>query len=160
LWVEKYSFEPAGAIYAATQGNTHPAVFGKVMFITKPRRAVAYHSQNDFDTAPMMEKTIRTTYDGPLDLAVNFMVWNVSKDEIRTRMAVPNLERYPEPAQRPAEKSKGADSYKWDPINVKGVEPQTAGVINEALAKFNERFGTDVKPRLTAIPFENKQEKQ
>jgi ribonuclease Z len=31
---------------------------------------------------------IRTTYDGPLSLAEDFMVWNVTKDDIWVRMAV------------------------------------------------------------------------
>ena len=31
---------------------------------------------------------IRTTYDGPLSLAEDFMVWNITKDDIRVRMAV------------------------------------------------------------------------
>jgi len=152
MWVEKYSMDPAGAVLAGTQAHTHPAAFGKVMSITKPRRAVAYHFQNDFDTAPVMLSLIRSTYDGPLDLAVDFMVWNVTKDAIRTRMAVPNHERFPEPAQRPFMASETAP-YEWDPINFEGVEPQTAAIINEALDKFNKTYGTDVKPTLTGIPF-------
>ena len=31
---------------------------------------------------------IRQTYDGPLALAVDYMVFNVTKDDIRVRMAV------------------------------------------------------------------------
>jgi hypothetical protein len=29
---------------------------------------------------------VRRTYDGPLDLATDYMVWNVTKDEIRDRL--------------------------------------------------------------------------
>ncbi len=48
---------------------------------------VAYHFFKDFDTTGQVNDRIRTTYDGPLSLAEDFMVWNVTKDEIRVRMA-------------------------------------------------------------------------
>ena len=34
-------------------------------------------------------------YDGPVDYAQHFMVWNVTKEGVRTRMAVVNPEAYP-----------------------------------------------------------------
>lgn len=54
--------------------------------MVKPRMAVAYHFFNDFDTRSDIERRIRTTYDGPLSLATDYMVWNVTKDKIRVRM--------------------------------------------------------------------------
>ena len=54
----------------------------------KPRMAVAYHFFKDFDTTAAVNDRIRTTYDGPLSLAEDFMVWNITKDDIRVRMAV------------------------------------------------------------------------
>ena len=50
--------------------------------------AVAYHFFKDFDTTAQVNDRIRTTYDGPLSLAEDFMVWNITKDDIRVRMAV------------------------------------------------------------------------
>jgi ribonuclease Z len=155
LWVEKYNLDPQGAVLAGTQAHTTPEAFGKVMSMTQPRRAVAYHFQNDFDTGPVVYDAIRTTYDGPLDLALDFMVWNVTKDAIRTRMAVPNHERLPEPPQRLAEASRGKDAYVMDPFNLEGIERETAAVINGVLERFNEKFGTDVKPLLTGAPFKD-----
>ena len=155
-FVWKYKFQPAEAIYVSTMVHTTAQVFGKIMALTEPRRAVAYHFQNDFDTAPVMEAAIRTTYDGPLDLATDFMVWNVTKDGTRTRMAIPNHERYPEPAQRETIPSDMENAYTWDPINFEGIERETAAVINEVLEAFNARFGTDVKPSLSGIPFKDK----
>ena len=157
LWVELYSMEPVAAVFAGTQGHTTPAAFGKVMSITQPRHAVAYHFQNDFDTAPLVEAAIRTTYDGPLDLATDFMVWNVTKEGTRTRMAVPNHERYPEPAQAETMQADTTNAYQWDPLNFEGVEPETAAVINEVLDTFNKNYGTDVKPTMSGIPFENEE---
>ena len=34
-----------------------------------------------------------------------------------------------------------------------GVEPESAAVTNEVIAKYNQEHGLDVKPTLTAIPF-------
>jgi ribonuclease Z len=40
------------------------------------------------DTTGDIFERIRSTYDGPLSLAEDFMVWNVTRDTIRVRMAV------------------------------------------------------------------------
>ena len=53
----------------------------------KPRLAVGYHFYNDFDTQPEVLERVRKTYDGPLSLAMDYMVWNVTKDDIKVRMA-------------------------------------------------------------------------
>jgi ribonuclease Z len=71
-----------------TQIHTAPEAFGKIMQEIQPRMAVAYHFFKDFDTTAQVNDRIRTTYDGPLSLAEDFMVWNITKDEIRVRMAV------------------------------------------------------------------------
>ena len=86
--VKKMRFTPESALRVGTQIHTAPEAFGKVMSTLKPRMAVAYHFYKDFDTTGGVYERIRKTYDGPLSLAEDFMVWNVTKDEIRTRMAV------------------------------------------------------------------------
>jgi ribonuclease Z len=86
--VTKMRFTPEQALLVGTQIHTAPEAFGKVMSSIKPRMAVAYHFFKDFDTTAQVNDRIRTTYDGPLSLAEDFMVWNITKDEIRVRMAV------------------------------------------------------------------------
>jgi ribonuclease Z len=86
--VTKLGFTPESALQVGTQIHTAPEAFGKVMSEIKPRMAVAYHFFKDFDTTAAVYERIRKTYQGPLSLAEDFMVWNVTKDEIRTRMAV------------------------------------------------------------------------
>jgi ribonuclease Z len=86
--VTKMGFTPEQALVVGTQIHTAPEAFGKVMSIIKPRHAVAYHFFKDFDTTAAVNDRIRTTYDGPLSLAEDFMVWNITKDDIRVRMAV------------------------------------------------------------------------
>jgi len=86
--VAKYRLTPEAALQVGTQIHTAPEAFGKVMSMVKPRHAVAYHFFKDTDTTGPVLERIRTTYDGPLSLAEDFMVWNVTKDGIRERMAV------------------------------------------------------------------------
>ena len=86
--VKKMRFTPEQALLVGTQIHTAPEAFGKVMQEIKPRMAVAYHFFKDFDTTAEVNDRIRTTYDGPLSLAEDFMVWNITKDDIRVRMAV------------------------------------------------------------------------
>ena len=81
-------FTPEQALQVGTQIHTSPEAFGKVMSAIKPRMAVAYHFFNDFNTATNVYERIRATYKGELSLAEDFMVWNITKDKIRTRMAV------------------------------------------------------------------------
>jgi ribonuclease Z len=86
--VKKLKFDPQTALTVGTQIHTAPEAFGKIMSEVKPRMAVAYHFFKDFDTTAAVHDRIRTTYDGPLSLAEDFMVWNVTKDDIKVRMAV------------------------------------------------------------------------
>lgn len=96
--VEKFRWTPEAALNVGTVIHTSPAQFGKVMSMTKPRMAVGYHFFNDFDTQPAVLADVRKTYDGPLALAEDYMVLNVTKDDIRVRMAVIDEAIYPQPA--------------------------------------------------------------
>ena len=153
LMMEKFGFAPSEAIFVGTQGHTYAAAFGKMMSMTKPRLAVAYHFQNDFDTAPAVRDEIRKTYDGPLDLATDYMVWNVTEDKIRTRMAVPNEDAFPAPIQRQKYPPDSLKAYPWTQLSLSGVEPESAAVTNAMIEEFNERHGTDIKPAITGLPF-------
>ena len=52
-----------------------------------PRLAVAYHFFNDLDTKYEVLEEIRTTYKGPLTLAEDMVVWNITEDNIVVRQA-------------------------------------------------------------------------
>ena len=101
--VSKMRFTPESALLVGTQIHTAPEAFGKVMSEVKPRMAVAYHFFNDFDTSTSVFQRIRSTYGGPLSLANDFMVWNVTKDKIRVRMAVTEESTWAPPSAAPAE---------------------------------------------------------
>jgi ribonuclease Z len=144
---------PSEAVYGGTQGHTAAQAFGKIMSLTKPKHAVCYHFQNDFDTRLVVHSEIRKTYDGPLDLATDFMTWNVTKEGVRTRMAVPNHDSFPAAPQRTKQPPDSMTAYQWTEFSLDGVEPESAAVTNSLIEAFNERNGTDVYPALTGRPF-------
>ena len=99
--VTKQKFSPGAALNVGTQIHTSPAQFGKVMAETNPRMAVGYHFFNDFDTAPNVLRDVRMTYDGPLALATDYMVFNVTKEDIKVRMAAVDEDIWPQPSTIP-----------------------------------------------------------
>ena len=82
-----FGWDLAQATYVSTRIHTEPQAFGKVMSQVKPRLAVGYHSvQSPENNAAIMDG-VRKTYDGPLALARDLMVINVTKEYIKVRMA-------------------------------------------------------------------------
>jgi len=76
------------ATYVSTRIHSEPQAFGKVMSAVKPRLALGYHSvQSPENNAAIMDG-VRKTYDGPLALARDLMVINVTKEQIKVRMAI------------------------------------------------------------------------
>jgi ribonuclease Z len=157
LMMERYGMTPSEAVFVGTQGHTAAQAFGKIMSLTKPKHAVCYHFQNDFDTRLAVYSEIRKTYDGPLDLATDFMTWNVTKEGVRTRQGVPNHDSFPAPPQREKQPPDSMQAYQWTEFSLGGVEPESAAVTNALIEKFNEANGTDVKPGITALPFRDEQ---
>ena len=86
--VDFYNQPPQLAWRACCEFHTSPEAFGKIMSTIKPRHAVAFHFFNDEGTRYGMYDGIRSTYDGPLSMAIDMMVWNITKDSITERMAV------------------------------------------------------------------------
>ena len=143
LLVTRQSWPVADALNVGTQVHTSPAMFGKVMSMIQPRMAVAYHFFNDFDTAPVVEGLVRKTYDGPLSSAVDYMVWNVTKDSIRTRMAIINEDIWPLPSvteKLPADPSQkiGFSDY------IKNGREVFTDIVHQAYDATNKQFGTDI----------------
>jgi ribonuclease Z len=86
--VALYGQSPQQALGVGTQIHTSPPAFGKVMSSIKPRHAIGYHFFNDENTRYGVYEGVRQTYDGPLSLAVDNMVWNITKDNINIRMTI------------------------------------------------------------------------
>ncbi|MCP3849876.1 MAG: MBL fold metallo-hydrolase [Gammaproteobacteria bacterium] len=102
--------------------HTSPQSFGKVMSGINPRHAVAYHFFNEEATRYPIYEGIRETYEGPLSMADDLMVWNVTKDKITERMAVVTEDAWavtgtavqpPPEKDRPSPMSDYINSQRW-----------------------------------------------
>ena len=148
-FVEKYKFQPAEAIYVSTMVHTTAPVFGKIMSMIKPKHAVAYHFQNDPETIPEMVTAVRKIYDGPVDFAVDGMVWNITKDGVRTRVAMLNSQPFPPPSLVERQQAApGGEKYETPKWILDGYEWETLPVMDEIHKEFNEEFGTDFEFQL------------
>ena len=142
--IEKFQFTPQSALSVGTQIHTAPEAFGKMMSIVKPRMAVAYHFFKDFDTTGPIYDRIRTTYDGELSLAEDYMVWNITKDDIRVRMAIVNEDVWPPPA---TEKPLLPDSSQRIPYSdfILGGKYDMKDVIQPTYDEINKEYGLNEK---------------
>ena len=135
--ITKFQFTPQSALLVGTQIHTAPEAFGKIMSRIKPRMAVAYHFFKDFDTTAAIYKGIRTTYDGPLSLAEDYMVWNITKDDIRVRLAIIDEDVWPPPATEKPQKPDPSiripysDEIAGGRLDVKDVIQPTYDAINK-----------------------------
>jgi ribonuclease Z len=159
LLVTKQGFAPLEALTVGTQGHTSPEQFGKVMSLVKPRVAVAYHFYNDFDVAPEVMTRVRKTYGGELSLSVDYMVWNVTKDDIRTRMTAKDEEVWPSPALKTKIPPDTESAIAFSKFTLSGVEvfPE---VVQPIYDEINEKYGTDYKPLLAQLLEKLKQQEQ
>ena len=148
LAMSKWSFTAPEALNAVTTIHANPVFFGKVMAMTKPKHAVAYHFQNDADTLPVVMRAVEQVYDGPVDYAQDFMVWNVTKEGVRTRMAVPNREAYPTPPLHEKKIAPGGDRYQTPDKVLAGWPEEMDAVTDKIYTDFNKEQGTDFKFQL------------
>jgi ribonuclease Z len=148
-FVRKYKFQPAEAIYVSTMVHTTAPIFGKIVAMTEPKHAIAYHFQNDPDTLPEVVSAVRKVYDGPVDFAVDGMTWNVTKDGVRTRVAMLNTQPYPPPSvvERQQE-APGGEKYETPEWILKGYAWETLPLMDEVIGGFNEEFGTNLEFQL------------
>ncbi|MGI9414745.1 MAG: guanitoxin biosynthesis MBL fold metallo-hydrolase GntH [Hyphomicrobiales bacterium] len=86
FFAKDYGQPPQLAWRACCEFHTSGPAFGKIMSEIKPRHAVAYHTMEEALTG--VRDGIRETYDGSLSMAIDMMVWNITKDKIIERMAV------------------------------------------------------------------------
>ena len=142
--ITKFKFTPQSALAVGTQIHTAPEAFGKVMSRIKPRMAVAYHFFKDFDTTGAINDRIRTTYDGPLSLAEDYMVWNITKDDIRVRLAIVDEDVWPPPA---TEKPQAPDPSLRIPYSVEiaGGRLDVHDVIQPTYDAINKEYGLNEK---------------
>jgi ribonuclease Z len=83
-----FGWDLSQATFVSTRIHTEPQAFAKIMATLKPRLAVGYHTvQSPENNAAIMDEVLKI-YDGPLAIARDLMVINVTKENIEVRMAV------------------------------------------------------------------------
>ncbi len=142
--ITKFKFTPQSALAVGTQIHTAPEAFGKVMSRIKPRMAVAYHFFKDFDTTGTINDRIRTTYDGPLSLAKDYMVWNITKDDIRVRMTIFDEDVWPPPATETPQLPDPSIRIPYSDM-IAGGRLDVHDVIQPTYDDINEKYGLDEK---------------
>jgi ribonuclease Z len=91
-WMKIAGFPYKQAYWVTSVIHTPPQGFGKIMSAVKPRLAVAYHYWNHRDIEFDIYEGIRKTYQGPLAMAADMTVINVTKESIEVREVVFNHE--------------------------------------------------------------------
>ena len=81
-------YAPFSAWVVSTQIHTSPQAAGRIFAMLEPRMAVCYHFINDPMTRTDQQDSVRMTYDGPLSMAQDMMVWNLTRDSVLQRMTV------------------------------------------------------------------------
>jgi ribonuclease Z len=142
--INKQKWTPGAALNVGTQVHTSPWQFGKVMSEVKPRMAVGYHFFNDFDTMPNVLEAVRTTYDGPLALAVDYMVFNITKDDIRVRMAAIDEDIWPQPAGQEKLPPDASQRVGFSEYIESGRVPYS-DIVDKIYKDINKRFSSNIE---------------
>jgi ribonuclease Z len=142
--IERMNFPVERALLVGAQVHTPPEAFGKVMSIVEPRMAVAYHFINDFDTVNNIYEGIRTTYEGPLTLAKDMLVWNVTEDNIHVREVVYDENVWTAPIVRQLPVDTSLRESESDFV-IQG-KADFGDVIQQVYDRINKKYNTDVKP--------------
>ena len=114
--IDLKKYDPERARIVSTVIHTPPSSCGKLFSQLQPRMAVAYHNFADFNVAPGTLEAIRKTYDGPLTLADDLLVWNVNTDNIRVRRLIGTDEAWPATPPHPAgppDRSERTEQSEW-----------------------------------------------
>jgi ribonuclease Z len=97
--MERSGYDERTARGIGTIAHSDPAEAAWIIEKCDPRLFIAFHFFNDFDMVSEMEREIRKHYQGELSLATDLMVWNVTREKIRTRMAAVSDHVWPNKAR-------------------------------------------------------------
>ena len=76
------------------------------------------------------------------------MVWNVTKEGVRTRIAMVNPESYPQPPLKEKKVEAGGERYQTPDSLLDGWPEELDPVAEKIYADFNKKHGTDFKFQL------------
>jgi ribonuclease Z len=135
-----YGQPPQRAMMMQTDIHTSAQAFGKIASILEPRHAVAYHFFNEEGTRYDIYEAIRQTYDGPLSMADDMMVWNIDRDGILERMAVSVDEAWDVSGPTPPPGPDGKFPKQESDFTLEG-RFDVSDVEDPAFAPFREKHG-------------------
>jgi ribonuclease Z len=140
--VKWYGQSPGQALGVGTNIHTSPPAFGKVMSTIKPRHAIGYHFFNEEGTRYGIYDGVRKTYSGPLSLASDNMVWNITKDKITERMAVSPDQAWSVagPTAPPAPPTSGVADPLSDKMKAGRWNPQASDAQKELVDTFEKKY--------------------
>jgi ribonuclease Z len=136
--MSKYNQPAQLALRINLKFHTSAQSFGQIMSMVQPRHAVAYHFFNDDDTRYGIYEAVRENYAGPLSMATDMMVWNITRDGVTERMGVstdnswdvegPSEELAPDP-------SRASEYTKFTLDGALDVDAANARWVKEFMAK-------------------------
>jgi ribonuclease Z len=88
VFSEKMNMSIEAAKLIVDNSHTNAKGLGKIFAETQPRMGVVVHAILNQDTLIPIVDSIREYYDGPLRIANDLMVFNISHDEITQRMGI------------------------------------------------------------------------
>ena len=88
VYAQKGGVPPAFAEMIVNSVHTSPAMAGKVFARVGARMSVMWHLAADHDTVGSAFRDMRTRYDGPVTIAQDLTVFNITADAIVARQAI------------------------------------------------------------------------
>lgn len=100
--IDLKKYDPERARIVSTVVHTPPSSCGKIFSRLQPRMTISFHNFVDHNVAPGILQGIRETYEGPLTLANDLLVWNVTDDSVLVRRVIGTDEAWPATPPVPA----------------------------------------------------------
>jgi len=88
VFAKKASVPKEQAETIVNKGHTSPATVGKVFKRARARMSVMWHLVVDHDTVGPAYREMRSQYDGPVTIAQDLTVFNITRDAVVVRLAI------------------------------------------------------------------------
>jgi ribonuclease Z len=88
VFAKKASVPMEQAETIVNKGHTSPAMVGKVFKRARARMSVMWHLVVDHGTVGPAYREMRSQYDGPVTIAQDLTVFNITRDAVVVRQAI------------------------------------------------------------------------
>jgi ribonuclease Z len=136
--IESRNHLPESAWLIATSAHTQPELAGTLFNELDPRMAVCFHYVDDgIGATQKLYQSVRNVYSGPLSIARDMMVWNVTADSVRVRAVVGGEYSFSLPrGDEPPDQSKLIEPSDW--LNEGRVD--SSAVYRRVLENLNPEY--------------------